>query len=205
VLSPDFLARAGGYDPIDALRARLPATTSSGELLLHVYAKIYLPTLLCQEDKTSMAHSLESRIPICDNELIDFACRLSFRQKLHGGRLKAVPRDAAKGMLPDALFTMPKRGFPTPFARWFRAEPGYEFIRELLLSDRSRARGIFNPAQIEKWLDTNRGSRFDTLADYARANRIYSAALIEQWHRIFVDGEMPIHARRAPLTAPQAR
>ena len=200
-LAPAFLDRVGRYEPYQALQERIPAgLRSRGDALLHAYVKVYLPTLLCQEDKTSMAHSIESRIPICDNELIDFACSLSFAQKLHGGRLKSIPHDAGRGLLPDELFRLPKRGFPTPFARWFRKGPAAEFVRDLLLSSRSRQRGIFNPRQLERWLERNRKSPLDTLADYARANRIYSAAMVEQWHRIYVDGDLPVSPPRALRT-----
>lgn len=197
-LAPAFLDRVGRYEPRQALQERIPADLRhQGDVLLHAYVKVYLPTLLCQEDKTSMAHSLESRLPICDNELIDFAGRLSFAQKLHGGRLKSVPLDAGRGLLPDELFQLPKRGFPTPVARWFRKGPAAEFVRDLLLSSRSRQRGIFEPRQLERWLERNRKSRLDTLADYARANRIYSAAVVEQWHRIYEDGDLPVPNARA--------
>src|SRR5262249_47698629 len=127
--------------------------------------------------------------PICDNELIDFSRSLSLAQKPDGGKLKSIPRDACRDLLPAELFTMPKRGFPTPFARWFRQDRLRPYLHDLLLSSRARQRGLFNPSETEKWFNANRSSRLDTLLDYARANRIYSAALLEQWHRIFIDGE----------------
>ena len=95
---------------------------------------------------------------------------------------------------------MPKRGFPTPYARWFRGRHLSAFIDDLLLSGRSRSRGVFNAVQIERWVRGNRRSKFDTLSDYALANRIYSAALLEQWFRIFVDGERPAKHRNLPRT-----
>jgi asparagine synthetase B (glutamine-hydrolysing) len=99
---------------------------------------------------------------------------------------------------PDNLFRLPKRGFPTPFARWFRQEPLSGFMSDLLLSDRSKMRGFFNPSQIDRWLKQNRAAKFDHLADYARANRLYSAALLEQWHRSFVDGDRPGRCQNLP-------
>jgi len=200
-LSHDFLQSVRHYEPVHVLRDRIGQ--SAGEqsrLLLDVYLNVYLRTLLCQEDKVGMAHSLEARIPICDNEMIDFACSLSLEQKLHDGHLKAIPKDAVRALLPENLFHMPKRGFPTPFARWFRQEPLSGFISDLLLSGRAKTRGLFNVSQLDRWLQQNRAARFDNLADYARANRLYSAALLEQWHRSFVDGDRPARYRNLPRT-----
>lgn len=204
-LTHDFLQRVGNYDPFQVLRERIPADIKDrGDLLLHVYVNVYLPTLLCQEDKMGMAHSLEARIPICDNELIDFARSLSLEQKLHGGHLKSIPKDACRGLLPEQIFNMPKRGFPTPFARWFRSERLSAYVEDLLLSPRARARGLFKPEQIARWVAGNRSAKFDTLADYARANRLYSAAVLERWHRTFVDGERPGQNQNLPRTGAYA-
>lgn len=187
-LNADFLSRVRHHDPLRALESRVPASVQDrGERLMHVYFNVYLPTLFIQEDKVGMAHSIEARVPICDNEMIDFACGLSLEQKLSGGRLKSIPRDACRTLLPETIFEMPKRGFPTPFARWFRQGQLREFIRDLLQSPRARERGIFNPNAVSKWIEQNNNSKFDTLLDYARANRLYSAALLEQWHRLFFD------------------
>jgi asparagine synthase (glutamine-hydrolysing) len=200
-LSQELLRIVGDYDPVRVLQEKVRSNADDrGNLLLDVYLNVYLQTLLCQEDKVGMAHSLEARIPICDNEMIDFARSLTLEQKLHNGRLKAIPKDACRVLLPGEIFRMPKRGFPTPFARWFRQEPLHSFISDLLLSRRAKVRGFFNPTQLERWLKQNRAAKFDNLADYARANRLYSAAVLEQWHRSFVDGDRPGRCRNLPRT-----
>jgi Asparagine synthase len=189
-LHPDFLAAVRYHDPRGVLESRIPDSVKDySERLMHVYLKVYLPTLFIQEDKVGMAHSIEARVPICDNELIDFACSLSLEQKLHAGNLKSIPRDACRSLLPRKILTMPKRGFPTPFAHWFRDGRLTGFIVDHLQSRRARERGIFNSSEIDKWVDQIRNSKLDTLLDYARANRLYSAALVEQWHRTFIDGD----------------
>ena len=144
-LHPDFLAAVRYHDPRGVLESRIPNSVKDySERLMHVYLKVYLPTLFIQEDKVGMAHSIEARVPICDNELIDFACSLSLEQKLHAGNLKSIPRDACRSLLPRKILTMPKRGFPTPFARWFRDGRLTGLIVDHLQSRRARERGIFN-------------------------------------------------------------
>ena len=134
-----------------------------------------------------MAHSIESRTPLCDNELIDFALTLPLDTKLAGGTLKTVPKSAMRPRLPEVLFRLPKRGFPTPFALWYRREPLRSLMADLLLSSRTRSRGIFNTAGISAVWEANLKSGSDTLYDYARANLLYSLSMVELWFRTFID------------------
>jgi len=154
--------------------------------------KTYLPTLLAQEDKMSMAHSVESRTPLCDNEMLDFALKIPLDLKLWDNNLKAVAKAAMKSRLPEVLNTLPKRGFPTPFAMWYRKEPLRLFMEELLFSKRSVERGIFNTSTLKEMFRRNLSSKGDTLYDYARANRLYSCSVVELWFRTFIDQSEPV-------------
>ncbi|MDA1100674.1 MAG: asparagine synthase-related protein, partial [Proteobacteria bacterium] len=184
----EFLSTFDAFEPIEQVRQIVEAETfDPAEALLALYLKTYLPTLLVQEDKMGMAHSLEARMPLCDNAMIDLALEVPINLKMHLGNLKAIPKAAMAGTLPAPLFELPKRGFPTPFAKWFRAEPLRSFMEDLLFSQRSRERGIHNPKYVQKLWRRNLFSQTDTLADYARANRLYSIAVLEQWFRTFID------------------
>ncbi len=191
VMSADFLGSLGGYEPIDELTNFLRPGLSPGQALMTLYLRTYLPTLFIQEDKVGMAHSLEARMPLCDNAVIDLALSIELDEKLHGGILKAIPKAALRNRLPQVLFTLPKRGFPTPFARWFRVGQVCETMEDLLLSARARERGIFRPEYVERLFRDNLRSRTDNLFDYARANQLYSIAMIELWFRTFVDQSVP--------------
>jgi asparagine synthase (glutamine-hydrolysing) len=189
-LTAPFLAAMGGYEPLNELE-RFTAGRSPAEALQILYLRTYLPTLFIQEDKVGMAHSLEARMPLCDNELIDLSFRLDLEQKLHGGALKAIPRAAMRRDLPEVLYQLPKRGFPTPYARWFRAGRARELMADLLLSKRTAERGIFVPSYLSSLFAKHLQSRRDTLFDYARANELYSIAAIELWFRTFIDAPVP--------------
>jgi asparagine synthase (glutamine-hydrolysing) len=164
---------------------------SAAERMQALYLKTYLPTLFIQEDKIGMAHSLESRTPLCDNELVDLALRIDFETKLHGGELKAIPKQAMRAELPPVLYTLPKRGFPTPYARWFRRAPVREMLHDLLVSRTAVQRGIFEPSYVSGLLSRHLRSTSDTLMDYARASELYSIALMELWYRTFIDRASP--------------
>lgn len=186
--SRDFLAQHKEYEPLNSLKDLVEGKDySPGEQLLALYLKTYLPTLFIQEDKVGMAHSIEARLPLCDNQLLELALRIPLEIKLWGNDLKAIPKKSMKSQLPEVLYNLPKRGFPTPFARWYRNEPLKSFMEEFLFSKKSMERGIFNVATLKNIFQKNLDSRTDTLFDYTRANILYSASIVELWFRIFID------------------
>jgi asparagine synthase (glutamine-hydrolysing) len=94
------------------------------------YIATYLPTLLMQEDKIAMAHGLEGRVPICYEPLVRFALSLPGSLKMHSGVLKAVPREGMRQILPPLIYSLPKRGFPTPVVSWLSGELGRQWKAE---------------------------------------------------------------------------
>ena len=192
ILTNEFLYSVGSYEPLDELTNIVKSEKTVGESLTRLYLKTYLPTLFMQEDKVSMAHSLESRMPLCDNELLDFSLSLSLTQKMNNGELKSIPRSVAKLLLPDMILRQPKRGFPTPYHLWFKTGKTKEIIEDLLLSPRTRSRNIFKYGYLQSLIKKNRESNTSNLFDYERASKIYSIAIIELWFRTFIDQELPI-------------
>jgi asparagine synthase (glutamine-hydrolysing) len=130
----------------------------------------------------SMSTSIESRVPFLDHRLVEFSARLPHRLKLAGFSTKRVLREAARGLLPEAILTRPKMGFPVPFAQWVGG-PWNAVAREVLLDRRSRERGITNPAAVEALLDAHRDGR------RAGGDAIWALLNLELWFRTFIDGE----------------
>jgi asparagine synthase (glutamine-hydrolysing) len=77
-------------------------------------------SVLTKVDRASMAHSLEVRPPLLDNELVDFAFGLPSSVKLHGLTTKYLLKQAARGHVPDAVIDRPKKGFGIPLRKWLR-------------------------------------------------------------------------------------
>jgi len=154
--------------------------------ILYLYAKTYLPTLFLQEDKVGMAHSIEARIPICDNELVSFSTSTPIEYKLFNNTLKYLTKETMKNKLPPALYGQSKKGFPTPISKWFRNELR-SYLYDVLAGDRIRSRNIFNCGYLKKMLDRHCNGFTDTLFDYNNASRIYSILTVELWHRVFID------------------
>jgi asparagine synthase (glutamine-hydrolysing) len=83
----------------------------------------YLPgDILTKVDRMSMAVSLESRVPLLDHPLVEFAVSLPSALKMRDGTGKWIFREAIRGLVPDIVLTHPKKGFAVPLVRWFRHE-----------------------------------------------------------------------------------
>jgi asparagine synthase (glutamine-hydrolysing) len=142
--------------------------------------KTYLPLdILTKVDRMSMAHGLEARVPLLDHRLVEFAATIPAAFKLRDGTTKHIFKRAMRGLLPDAIIDRRKRGFAVPLGRWFRGRLG-GFVRDLLLSERSRRRGIFNEDYIERLLKRHeRGRALDL--------HLWTLISFELWCRTFLD------------------
>lgn len=154
--------------------------------LQYLYIKTYLPSLFVVEDKIGMAHSLESRTPLCDNGMIDLALSIPFKQKLHQGELKYIVKAGMRDKLPEMLYYQRKKGFPTPINKWFRTDLK-DFLRDILLSRRMAERGIFDPKSVSSLLDKHFKTKRTTPFSEIRAHQIWILLNVELWFRVFID------------------
>lgn len=148
-----------------------------GDRILYLHLSTYLPALVAIEDKMSMAHGLEARMPICDLEILEFATSIPMRYKIRNGTYKYIEKEAMRPLLPRSLYRQPKRGFPTPFSRWYRKELK-NFAREIILESGFLPDEVFNYSYLAKFLDEFSRGKGEGLRDYERATRIYSLITI---------------------------
>jgi asparagine synthase (glutamine-hydrolysing) len=114
--------------------------------------------ILVKLDRASMAVSLESRIPLLDHRVIEFAWQLPLSLKMRRGRGKWVLRELLARYLPKALTDRPKKGFDIPLADWLRG-PLRDWAEALLDEGRLRREGMLHPEPIrQKWLQHLRGT-----------------------------------------------
>lgn len=100
--------------------------------MMHVDVETYLPgDILTKVDRTSMAVSLEARVPLLDCELMDFALRIPGDLRVTATESKRLFRRAISGIVPDFVLSRPKKGFQVPLAMWFRGplRPRIEALR----------------------------------------------------------------------------
>ena len=178
-LTPDFLAGVTHYDPLENIKARLSKCPCSDprEVVLHTDATTYLHGLLMLDDKLSMIHSLESRVPLLDNELVDFVCRLPWTYLCDGNIGKKVFREAVRPWVPEAIYAKPKMGFGPPDASWYRGTLK-TFLQERLDSRKIERTGIFQPAFVRQILDAHFSGHANNVAF------IWTLLSLDSWCRI---------------------
>jgi asparagine synthase (glutamine-hydrolysing) len=138
---------------------------------------------LMRQDKTSMAHSLELRLPFLDHRLIEFAFTLPGRQKIRGLRDKFVERQVARKFLPRENVVRSKNPFYLPVEYFYGHTGMNDLIALTLDEERIKRRGYFNPIGV-KWLRDQLETR-----EFIYVKQIMSLVILELWHMIFVDGE----------------
>jgi len=160
-----------------------PGADSLLDQLLAIDLKSYLHELLMKQDQMSMAASIESRVPFLDHKLSEFATRLPIDMKLRGTTTKYVLRKAMTGILPEQILTRKKMGFPVPVGDWLRG--GFRsVVEDYVLSDRARARGLFNHEFVRALVSRHYAGENHT-------ERIWMLINVEIWLRRFFDGEQP--------------
>jgi asparagine synthase (glutamine-hydrolysing) len=147
--------RDPGWDPVDLYRQRYAETAGAEPLarLQDVDLGIYLvDDLLVKTDRSSMAHSLELRVPFLDNEVAAMALSLATPLKVRGLAKKRLLRQALAPLLPKEILRGPKQGFSIPVAAWLRG-PLQPFAREVLSAESLSRQGWLDPATVTGLLD----------------------------------------------------
>jgi len=163
--------------------------------MLYVDTKLWLPDdLLARGDKTSMAASLEARVPLLDHHLVEFAASLPSSLKLRGSTRKYLLRKVAAKWLPERVLTRKKEGFPTPVSLWFRGETR-EFLRDHLAPGTIERRGLFDGGYVARLLDEHDSGSAD------HGSLLYGLLALELWHRCYVDRSFPAGREAADSAA----
>jgi len=184
LLSNEAVEQIGRIDPYAGVRTALAETDAQSLLdrLLYTDIKTYLHELLMKQDQMSMATSVESRVPFLDHKLVEFTCSLPERLKLRGGTTKYILRESMKGVLPEAILSRSKMGFPVPIAAWFRG--AYRsVIDEYVLSERAMSRALFNRDFVRDLVNRHQSGAEN------HDERLWALVNFEIWQRQFFDGE----------------
>ena len=142
---------------------------------LYLESKTFLHGLFVIEDKISMSHGLETRVPFMDNDLVDFAMRCPVSLKLNniqnvvnvdentpGNKTSAyfqktndgkqILRNMMSKHIPNEIVTAPKKGFSSPDASWFKGE-SIEFVKKKLLDPKAKIYELLDYDAVEKMLN----------------------------------------------------
>jgi len=154
-----------------------PDTQSFFNRMTHFDMVSSLPALLHVEDRVSMAHSLESRVPLLDRRVVDLVTHMPPAMKFKGAEMKYVLKRAIRDIVPARILDRKeKMGFPVPLHLWAKNK-ARDLFADVLLSDRCRQRGLFDPAVVEGLLDR----------EHAFGRRLWGLLNLELWYRTFMD------------------
>ena len=145
--------------------------------MTHFEFKTLLPALLQVEDRMSMAHGVESRVPFLDHPLIEFAATVPADIKFEGGQLKHLLKNAfSKELPPEILGRRDKMGFPVPLKEWFASELN-EFVLETFANMKAKNRDFVNTDAVLK--------NFGESSQFSR--KIWALLSLELWQQEFHD------------------
>jgi asparagine synthase (glutamine-hydrolysing) len=131
-------------------------------------------------DNMTMAFGLEARVPFLDHELVECAASIPAEYKVPRGG-KWVLKEAARGLLPEAVIDRPKGSFPVPALVYLRG-PYYELTRDLVSSRAARERGLFRRSYVDALLAAP-----DAHITPLSGARLWQIALLELWLQTHVD------------------
>ncbi len=150
----------------------------------------YLPDdLMVKVDVASMAHGLETRSPLLDHVLLEWAARIPPAVKMKGGRTKALFKAAMAPYLPGKILRRKKMGFGCPIDQWLRRELK-ELAYDTLLAPAARERGLMRPDYVKRLLDEHCAYRAN------HHTRLWALLMLELWFRTWIDGAAASDAYR---------
>ena len=140
--------------------------------------------LLMLTDKMSMAASLECRVPLLDDRLVDLAFRMPSAHKIHGRQLKFAMKRAVRGLLPDSIISRKKRGFGAPFGAWIKNEIS-PVLDSVLSRGSIESRGLFSWEAVRETIALHQSGRAD------HTDHLMCLLNFEIWCRLYLDKRTP--------------
>jgi asparagine synthase (glutamine-hydrolysing) len=147
---------------------------------LYYDLKTYLPPILMRQDKMSMAHGMETRVPYLDHRVVEAAFALPARDKLHHGHGKVQLKRIAAAYLPRGIIHRRKVAFGFPLAAWLRERQGLGEQLDLLLDGHGLCATLVPRPQVRHWIEEHRSGQED------RSEPLWTLLALETWHRRFL-------------------
>ena len=149
--------------------------------LLYVDLKVLLANdILVKTDRSSMANSLEARVPILDHNVVEFAASIPPELKLNGFQKKYILKKAMEPFLPKKILYRKKQGFSIPAPSWLRNELK-EMVLDVLSPLELKRAGYFNP----DYVNTILTQHFNGIRDNSRP--IWGLLTVMLWHKTFME------------------
>jgi len=170
----------------DAWMGRERETDKSGPFLDRLLKLQYDEWLqdwaLIRQDKNTMAHSLEYRLPFLDHRLIEFAFTLPPHLKINRWTDKVIERRLADKVFPKQIARRTKLPFYLPVEFFFGHPEFRTLVADTLNPEQIKKRGYFNPRRVAALIES-----MNTTREFVYCKQVMSLVILELWHRAFVD------------------
>ena len=175
------VAALGDYSPFETFQEIFNGPNVGHQAyfdrMTHFDFKTLLPALLQVEDRVSMAHGLESRVPLLDHRLIELAATIPADIKFRDGDMKHIFKKATEPILPDRITERKdKMGFPVPLSEWLQGD-AKEFVTDILSSDAAQGRTLIDNRRVLEGM----------AGEEAYGRKVWGLLSLELWQRSFHD------------------
>ena len=185
MLTPEFRGAVARDASLDWMRGVYRLGASGGPL--HRVMRLDLQNAIAQHDVRKVDSATRStgvsvRFPYLDPKLVTWVNRLPEQYKVRGLQKRYLFKVATRGILPDEILKKKKQGFGLPISVWMRSDPPFQaMMRETLFDPRTRARGFWRPAFVERLIADHESGSWDH-SDY-----LFRLLMLELWLRRYVD------------------
>ncbi len=173
--------KTGDYNPLESFKKVFNAenikVASYLDRMIHFDFKTLLPALLHVEDRVSMAHGIESRVPFLDHRIVELVAQIPANMKFKNGQMKYILRSSMEKYVPSEIINRKdKMGFPTPFAQWAKSETR-DFIMDILSTQKASNRELINNKAVIQSIEKE--------GNFGR--NLWGMLCLELWQRNFHD------------------
>jgi asparagine synthase (glutamine-hydrolysing) len=182
IFEPEFLAQAPPDRWMEIVEAHYHRPGAASELNRQMYLDVKL--VLADNDLRKVQGTAElagvrARFPLLDHQLVELSSRIPSSLKMKGSKLRYIFKEAMRGILPEEILTKKKHGFGVPVGMWFFQDERLKtMVRDVLSDSRTRQRGYFRPAFLEK-MAAWRGNE----DAFFYGEVIWYMLALELWHR----------------------
>ncbi len=190
VFSPEqieLLRKTRSAENFDAIEEAFANTASEDPInrLFQVDSLTQLPDdLLMLTDKMTMATSLECRVPLLDQDLVELAARMPGSMKIKGRELKYILKECLHDVLPKEILYRKKRGFGAPMGSWLKNELA-PLLKQVLSQKTIESRGLFNWDVVQNTIALHESNKED------HTDHLQALMNLEIWSRLYLDDVSP--------------
>lgn len=183
VLSSDIRSEVSRQDPFVRYRAMYHKLKALDPVQRALYMDmvILLPDIFLEKvDKSTMAQSMEIRVPLLDNNIVEYVLSLPSSMKVRRGQKKWLLRRALRGVVPDDILDAPKQGFSVPYSFWLRTSLK-DYVKSVLFDPSIRQWGLFDERELAGRIDDHAHERRDN------GFLLYKILNLALWYREYID------------------